>query len=169
MTETKLTWIDRQLAYHGIPPLAEPQRRCFTVLSSIAQPYNLPLIGAGWAGVKTGFDPIWHGIEDEPKELAPLRVTSTCVIARLRGELATFDGPELSVLVNAAHRLAVRVSLSAELYDLVDHDSTYVDGTHPVYPSSCLRVLLHPRDTQGPLTRRHPGLSTLAAYGENLR
>lgn len=164
--------------------LTDDQARCFTVLCAWAQPYNLPLIGGGWADAQVGpapevdFDP-----DDEAPRLAPIEVRERWITARLHGSLATFDFPELTRLVLDAHRLAVRVEVSAEMYLAVDTEATierpvferdadgtehlkYVDdGEHPTYPRPCLRLNLHPRQREGHLFERHPTIEEVLARG----
>lgn len=68
--------------------------------------------------------------------------TAWCVEVRFRGDMATFDGDEMTRLVVAAHRERVRASLSARCRGV-------------------LTLMLHPRDADGAFMQRHPGLERL--------
>lgn len=181
-TDGAIDWVRGALQHAGIdPPLSPEQIRCFRVLCSWSAPYNLPLINDGWAGAINAFDSHDLGgdpfvADDGPPVRAPLNVTSSCVIARIHHELATFDAAHLTRLVVSAHVHAVRVSLSAEIYRATDRESyvsvwnplagEYVEtDDHPTYSMPCLTIMLHPRDPKAEvLTRRHPTVADLAHY-----
>jgi len=59
---------------------------------------------------------------------------------RYRGAMATYDFDELTRLVISAHEHAVRVQLSGQ-------------------PPNYLRIMLHPRDRDGVMSKRHPTLA----------
>lgn len=61
-----------------------------------------------------------------------------CIEVRYRGDLATFDGDELTRLVIAAHQQRVRVGLSGHMRGIV-------------------RIYLQPRKYDGSSMERHPG------------
>jgi hypothetical protein len=94
--------------------------RCLCVLYALHAPHN-------WQHVATA-----KGIVRE----------QYCVRVRLRGELATFDGNDLTKLVKAAHLKRVRVSVRG-----------VVKGV--------LELMLHPRSDDGHLFERHPGIEAL--------
>ena len=64
------------------------------------------------------------------------------VEVRFRGELATFDGDEMTRLVVAAHRERVRASINARCRGV-------------------LTLYLHPRASEGGVMVRHPGVERL--------
>lgn len=153
--------------------LTEGQARCFTVLCAIGQPYNLPLIGEGWRGAVT-YKMGEPRDDDQLPELAPVQIAEWGVIARLQQGLATFDGAELTRLVLAAHKHAVRVELRSSLYLQVDRES-YLSSydfdrkewvetdEHPSGPAACLEVMLHPRQREGSGMVRHPSIEQVLA------
>lgn len=81
--------------YRDMPLTFEPneqQRRCLTVLARWQAPHNM----RHWL-TKAGIMPCGPG----------------GIEARIHGELATYDAPELTSLVVAAHQWRVRLSVQA--------------------------------------------------------
>lgn len=159
-------WVQRNTNRTLTPELA----RCVDTLSSIQRPYNWVLINDGWQGavVWPHPDPDWD--EDRPPLLAPVVFGDKYMIVRLRQTLATFDMAELTNLVVAAHKHAVRVEVSSEVYRWIDTDlyvSELVKGKwvetneHPFGPGACLRIALHARQREGRGWERHPDLADL--------
>lgn len=143
--------------------LNEGQARAVDALCAIAAPYNLPLIGRGWEQAAHAHDR--DSDPDDIVELPPVELHDSFIIARLRGELATYDAADLTRLVLAAHDRAVRVSIRPELYLAVNYEDDLVElirgewtptGEHPSAPAACLAVYLHPRQRGGSLFERHP-------------
>lgn len=99
----------------------EEYERCERVLASVHKMHN-------WRHVATKAGIVRH---------------DWMVEVRMRGELATFDGDEMTRLVLAAHREYVRVSVSG------------LCRGH-------LQLYLHPRQPTGSGFERHPGLERLA-------
>lgn len=143
-------WVERNTGRS----LSDDQARCVRVLCALAQPYNLPLIGCGWADA-ADYDPdrAWG---DEPSPLPPVEFHPLWVMARTFAPMSTFDFDNLTRLVIAAHAEAVRVELAAETYLAVDRESylsrydsqkkEWVEtDEHPSHVAACLTVRLHPR------------------------
>lgn len=166
--DPKLSWEADWVQRNTGKTLNAEQARCIDALSALQRPYNWPLIGSGW--------PRCDGSEPEPRDreldddgpplLAPVIFGANYVIIRLsHASLATFDFDELTRLVLAAHKLAVRIEVSAETYRWVDTDSfvSVFDGRkwvetdeHPTGPGSCLRIAAHARQREGNGWQRHP-------------
>lgn len=156
------------------------QARCIDTLCSIERPYNLPLIGDRWAGVVLG--PVPDETDDMsvlPPERAPVEIWDHFIVVRIWAFLSTFDFDELTRLVLAAHRNAVRVQMSPQMYRAVAEDSTIFrevkdlatgtyqledTGEHPAYPATCLRVQLNSRQHNGrTLYDTHPTIEQALA------
>lgn len=161
-------WVQRNTDHTLTPDLA----RCVDTLSSIQRPYNWVLINDGWRGAVSWPHPEPDWDEDRAPLLPPVVFGESYMVVRVKSTLSTYDMSELTYLVLAAHRHAVRVELSAEVYRWIDTESylsEYVDGEwhetneHPSGPGSCLRVALHARRHDGDrLSERHPNLEALA-------
>lgn len=160
-------WVQRNTGQTITPDLA----RCIDTLSSIQRPYNWVLINDGWQGAVSWPHPEPDCDEDRPPLLPPVVFGDKYMIVRMKQTLATFDMSELTNLVLAAHKRAVRVEVSAEVYRWIDTESflsEYVDGgwhetrEHPSGPGACLRVALHARQREGSGWERHPDLEALA-------
>lgn len=162
-------WVQRVTGHTLTPEVV----RCIDALSSIQRPYNWVLIDNGWAGavVRPPYeDPV--DMDDLPPLRAPVELGTKYMIVRLMNSLSTYDFEDLTRLVVASHRHAVRVELSSEIYRSTDRDSyvtEFVNGKwvetdeHPVYPGSCLRVQLNARQHDGArMFERHPNLEALA-------
>ena len=163
-------WVERNTGL----TLTADQRRCVDVLCSIARPYNLPLIDGGWRDVATTDDGGWTDVGEDAPERPPVVIHPLFVIARLRSEMATYDGAELTRLVIAAHDAAVRVSIRTETYRQIDRDSflsrwsdvqaRWVEtDEHPASDAPCLTVILHARQRDGSLFERHPTIEQAVA------
>jgi hypothetical protein len=157
---TTLSWDADWVQRNTGRTLNAEQARCVDTLCSFVRPYNLALINDGWRGAvdagSSGDDP-WSD-DDEPPFHAPVVFGAKYLVAHVRGDLATFDFPELTRLVLAAHRHAVRVGVSAQFYRYVSTDDEEVTG-----PAACLRLTLHAREHDGESGwERHPTLADLA-------
>lgn len=146
------------------------QARCIDVLCAIARPYNLPLIGAGWHHLRDHPNDSDERRLDDVPVLAPVVVGANYIFARLRHtELGTFDGSELTRLVIAGHRRAVRVAVSAEAH-MVTYDPEGDEFEYDDYVSAVLEVRLHARKPPRPgmsLWERHPTLEQAMGIGES--
>lgn len=160
-------WVQRATGKEITPDLA----RCIDTLSAIQRPYNWNLIGQGWQDTATWPDVAdQDDLADEPPVLNAVVFGKNYMVVRMRGTLSTYDFSELTNLVLAAHKRAVRVEVSAEMYRWVDTESylseysTDKDGNgkwvetdkHPSGPGVCLRVLLSARQREGHRMERHP-------------
>lgn len=154
-------WVQRNTSRTLTPEV----HRCIDTLSSIQRPYNWQLINDGWRGAVVWPHPEPDWDEDRPPLLPPVVFGDSYMVVRMRTTLATFDMSELTNLVLAAHKRAVRVEVSAEVYRWIDYDS-YVServkgewvetSEHPFGPGACLRVQLNARQREGSGWQRHP-------------
>lgn len=166
-------WVQRVTNRTLTPEVA----RCIDTLSSIQRPYNWSLIGDGWSGAVSWPYPEPDWDDDRPPLLPPVIFGDAYMVVRIRSSLATFDMSELTNLVLAAHKRAVRVEVSAEVYRWVDTESyvhNYVNGKwvesneHPSGPGACLRVQLNARQREGHNMERHPSIEdVLIASGHS--
>lgn len=171
MTTAVLSWEADWVQRNTRKTLNADVARCIDALSSIQRPYNWQLINDGWQGAVSWPHPESDWDDDRPPLLPPVVFGDKYMIVRLRQTLATYDMSELTNLVLAAHKLAVRVEVSAEVYRWVDTES-YVSemvkgkwvetNEHPSGPGACLRVALHARQREGRGWERHPDLEDLA-------
>lgn len=157
--------------------LTEGQQRAVTVLATTASNgaiYNVPLIGSWQDAADYNIDSEYWDDDDDlhlQQLTPPVEFHERFVIARLAGELATFDGSQLTRLVVAAHEHAVRVAVSARTV-LVEDDQSFLweqkgsgnkaewveTDRHPRYRQACLEVMLHPRQREGSTWERHPSI-----------
>lgn len=115
--------------------LSADEARCIDTLSVIQRPYNWILVGDKWD---------LHG------KFPGVQFGETYVIARMAMTFSTFDMDELTRLTLAAHRNAVRISISAGAYEIKSNDD--YDGYHVPY----LSVAAHARTRDGVRYERHP-------------
>ena len=152
---------------HGIIVNAD-QARCIDVLCTIAQPYNLQLIGDGWRSATVErWDESGGGDWDAPPLLRPVAFGSNYMIVHLLGSYATYDMSELTRLVLAGHEHAVRVEISPQIYRWVQDDDIH-EGEEPMTGAgACLRVALHARarESTGHVWEWHPTLEQVLARG----
>lgn len=175
LADTELSWeaawVQRNTGKTINPDLA----RCIDTLSSIQRPYNWPLINDGWRGAVSWPHPEPDYDEDRPPLLPPVVFGVSYMVVRLTTSLATFDMSELTYLVLAAHKRAVRVEVSAEVYRCIDRESYLSElvggewietNEHPSGPGACLRVQLNDRTREGRASERHPTLNDVLAVAD---
>jgi hypothetical protein len=119
-------WVKQQQQYYKHPrEITDDQMRCIAVLCAAGSAYNLPI---NWERVD------W--------------ISTTGLLVRYGGELATYDSDGLTAIVLAAHRLAVRVAIQPSrggrpaFFILLtarsqEHDSQW--GRHPTIEQAIAR------------------------------
>lgn len=168
MTDHQRSWVERNTGR----VLTDDQARCVRVLCSLAQPYNLPLIGNGWQDA-VDYEP-YRAPHDEPVALPAVEFGPSWVFVRTFAPMSTFDFNNLTRLVVAAHAEAVRVEVAAETYLAVDQESFLTEydhetgewvetNEHPSHVAACLTIRLHPRQREGSLHERHPTMAEALA------
>jgi hypothetical protein len=155
-------WVERNTGR----TLTPDEARCVDALSAIQRPYNWSLIGDGWRDTASLKDPHPSTDDEEPPVRRAVIFGGRFVVVRITNGLSTWDFDDLTRLVLAAHRNAVRVDVAAEMYRAIDKDADLMErsdtgewvatGDHPEYPQACLRIMLHARQREGGTAQRHP-------------
>lgn len=148
----ELSWESNWVQNNSRHRLSTDEARCIDTLSAIQRPYNWVLIGDGWGDTVTSRSKRAHlGPGEGPQPHPAVMFGGTYIVVRLGNGLATFDFDDLTRLVLAAHRNAVRVALDGDMYL-----ATYEEDKDFTYPMPCLRVTLHARRREGDFAQRHP-------------
>ena len=95
--------------------------------------------------VEAVLDEVYNGLHHLPNKL---KDCGHCFELNHYGDLATYDFSQLTILVFAAHKYCVRVSISQSGRGLV-------------------KLLFHNREREGSMSQRHPSLEdAIKAYGK---
>lgn len=157
--EKPLSWESDWVQRNTGRTLTEDEARCVDTLSAIQRPYNWVLIGGGWRDTVSSKDDRAHLYDyDGPPRHPAVTFGGRYLVVRLTQGLATFDFDDLTRLVLAAHRNAVRVEVSPDIYGAVSDEQP-----DDIYPMPCLRVSLHARHREGSGVERHPTIEQAMA------
>ena len=143
--------------------------RCLKVLASIDSLHNLSIIGHDPAPMfprpVEDWDEARRDIAMETGEYPTVRrsdggfrACGTGVEVLYRASMSTFDCSRLTRLVIAAHEHHCRVEVAPHFVGYDEEDGT-VDE---LVPQACFWIRVHPRQPDGRLFERHPGLDHLA-------